>query len=285
MKQSGFGVAALILGIIGILLSCIAIGIVPSIAGLVLAIIGIFQKERGHGTAIGGLVCSVIGIGIFLLAVFALGDYGKESTISSNSMSVNAESSISTETSNDGVKEDLASQMEVTEYSFENTIGDTLYFLVVKNNSSETVEINVNAVAKDKDGKNIGATDAAENAVGSGAEVCLCNYFDGVKDADSFEYTMTVKKDNFFKPVIQDLNIEKSETDEKVILTCTNNGDKTAQFVEAYALFFKDGNLINYASTYITDDDSEIKPGATISGELNCYDSYDDVKVYVSGRR
>lgn len=285
MKQSGFGIASLIFGIIGMLLSCIAIGIVPSIIGLVLAIIGVFQKERGHGTAVVGLVCSVIGIGIFLFAVFVFGGGEEESIISSETTDINAEPDISGEISNGGVKEDLANQMEIFEYSFENTIGDTLYFLVVKNNSSETVEINVNAIAKDKDGKSIGVANSEEVAIGSGTEICLCNYFDGVKDAASFEYTMTVKKDVFFKPVNQDLKIEKSETEEKVILSCTNIGEKTAQFVEAYALFFKDGKLVDYDSAYITDDDSEIKPGATISEELNCYGGYDDVKIYVSGRR
>lgn len=206
--------------------------------------------------------------------------YNRDGFLVSEEDSKQIEKSEGTETT-----EDLASQMEITEYSMENIIGDTLYFLVIKNNSDETVEINVNAIAKDKEGKTIGATDSTENAVASGSEVCLCNYFDGVKDADEFEYTMTVKKETFFKPVMQDIDIEESKTDEKVILTCTNNGDDAAQFVEAYALFFNDGELVNYDSTYITDDDSEIKPGSTISSELNCYGGYDDVKLYVNGRR
>lgn len=282
MKQSGFGIASLILGIIGMLLSCIAIGIVPSVVGLVFAIICLTQNGRKHGVAIGGLVCSVIGIGIFLLCLFVTGASDDESsTVSSNNNTAIELGRVDSNLE----KTDLASQMEVTEYSYENTIGDTLYFLVVKNNSDETVEISVNAVAKDEDGKIIGAADSSENGIASGAEVCLCNYFDGVTAADSFDYTMTVKKDMYYEAVVSDLSIEQSKTNEKVILTCTNNGEKPAEFVEAYALFFNDGKLTDYDSTYITDDDFEIKPNATISSELNCYGGYDDVKVYVSGRR
>lgn len=284
MKQSGFGIAALVLGILGLILSCVGIGIIPCIIGFVFAIVGLSQKDRGHGTAIAGLVCSVIGISIFVLLVVFSSIFDDKSTTISSESTESYESEDGIEVNKDD-KTNLADHMQITEYSFENSIGDTLYFLIVKNNSDETVEISVNAIAKDKDGNAIGATDSSENAVASGAEVCLCNYFDSVKDADSFEYTMTVKKDMYFSPVTQDLSIEESRVNGKVILTCKNNGDKVAQFVEAYALFFKDGNLINYDSTYIVDDDSEIKSGESISSELNCYSDYDDVKVYISGRR
>ena len=58
----------MVLGIISILTACIAFGIVPGIIGLILAIIALCQKDRKHGTAIAGLVCSVIGIVIFAIA-------------------------------------------------------------------------------------------------------------------------------------------------------------------------------------------------------------------------
>ena len=70
MKQSGFGIASLVCGITGILLSCVAIGIVPAIVGIVFAIIALAQKNKGHGTSIGGLVCSIVGIITFFLAMF-----------------------------------------------------------------------------------------------------------------------------------------------------------------------------------------------------------------------
>lgn len=281
MKQSGFGIVSLICGILSILLACLSVGIVPAVIGIILAIVAFIQKNRGHGTAIAGLVCSVVGAVIFLVALALVNGDGESSITSSE---YNAESETK-ENGTDAQEIDLAKQMSVEEYSYENTIADTLYFLIVKNNSEETVEINVNAIAKDSDGNTIGATDSSERAVASGQEVCLCNYFDSVKDADSFEYTMSVKKDVLYESAMDDISVEESKTDKKVILTCTNNGENPVEFVEAYALFFKDGKLVNYDSNYIDDNDSEIKPGSTISGELCCDSGYDDVKIFVSGRK
>lgn len=64
-KQSGLGTAALILGIIGILTACIILGIIPCVVGLILALIAFTERNRKKGTAIAGLVCSLIGILLF----------------------------------------------------------------------------------------------------------------------------------------------------------------------------------------------------------------------------
>lgn len=76
MKQSGLGIASMILGIVGILLSCIVIGIVPAVIGLILAIVGMTRNDKKHGTAIAGLVCSIVAIVIFLIFVFAVNSNG-----------------------------------------------------------------------------------------------------------------------------------------------------------------------------------------------------------------
>lgn len=173
----------------------------------------------------------------------------------------------------------------VEEYYYINSIGSAQYFLIVKNNSSETISVNINATAKDADGNLIGAKSESEEAIPSGYEVCIGCYFSDAKNAASFEYTLDAKKDKYYEAVIQDLTYEESRTDKKVIISCTNNGEDAAEFVEATALFFLNGELVRSDSTYITDDNSEIKPGATIVKEMNSFGEYDDVKIYFSGRK
>lgn len=60
-KSEVLGILALIFGIVGMILSCLYIGILPAIAGIVLGIIGI-AKNSGKGRSIAGLVCGIIGI-------------------------------------------------------------------------------------------------------------------------------------------------------------------------------------------------------------------------------
>lgn len=173
----------------------------------------------------------------------------------------------------------------VEEYHYINSIGSAQYFLIVKNNSTDTISVNINATAKDAEGNLIGATSESEEAIPSGYEVCIEFYFSDAKNAASFEYTLDAKKDKYYEAVIQDLAYEESRTDKKVIISCTNNGKDAAEFVEATALFFLNGELVRSNSTYIVDDDSEIKPGATIVKEMNSFGEYDDVIIYFSGRK
>lgn len=189
---------------------------------------------------------------------------------------------ISEETENN---DDLRSQMQVTEYLFENTIGDTIVFLVTKNNSDKTVSIETNATAKDKVGNTIGAADGEEMAVAPGQEVCVVNYFDGVVGVSDFDYMMKVKEEEHYKPVIDDLQIDESRAGNNVVVSIKNNGSEPVEFVSVSVLFFKGGNIIYYDSGYITDSDSEIKPGETISKDFSYYQGYDNVKIYYRGRK
>lgn len=71
-KQSGLGIAALVLGIIGMLTTCIVIGIIPCVIAILLAIIAIMDASRKRGLAVAGLICSVIGILIFVFFIYAV---------------------------------------------------------------------------------------------------------------------------------------------------------------------------------------------------------------------
>nr|DAL30241.1 MAG TPA_asm: hypothetical protein [Caudoviricetes sp.] len=185
----------------------------------------------------------------------------------------------------DGNEPEYLSQLEVKEYSYINSIGDALYFLIIKNNSNDTLKISSNSTVYNEEGTMIGATQGSVDAVEAGFEVCLTNYFSDVEGAKDFKYSLDVEKEDYYKPVLSNLDVEYQNTDKKVIVTCSNTGPEAVRFVEATALFFKDGELVGSDSTYFTDDNSELKPGANLIKELSCYESFDDVKVYFTGRK
>ena len=97
---------------------------------------------------------------------------------------------------------------------------------------------------------------------------------------------MYCNTDLYYSDVLCDLTYEKTENSGNVILSVTNSGTEAAEFVEAYVLFIdKNGKVVAYDSTYFTDNDSELKGGATITKQLDCSAAYSTAEVFFTGRR
>ena len=79
-NTNGFGIACLVLGIVGMLTTCLFFGIIPCILSLIFGLIGIFQKNQSKTTSIIGLSCSSIGIIIFICIVIAVNLVPTETT-------------------------------------------------------------------------------------------------------------------------------------------------------------------------------------------------------------
>lgn len=174
---------------------------------------------------------------------------------------------------------------DVKGWIYENTIGDTLYFVTVKNNSRTTVSVSGNATAKDSAGAVLGAGNMSIDPIAPGEESIGYFYFSGVSGVAKVDYQLSYNEDIYYEPVLGNLEVEKSMNETNVTITVTNNGDINAEFVEAYAFFMDaDDNIIKYDNTYVIDNDSQIKPGASLSAQLNCYDTYDHVEIYLTGR-
>jgi len=80
-KTSGMGVIALVVSIVGLLLSCSGLGILPCIIALALAVVAMSKSQERRGVAIAGLVCSIIGIVFGLLLAIPNGDSTDESSV------------------------------------------------------------------------------------------------------------------------------------------------------------------------------------------------------------
>ena len=68
-KGNGLAIASLVLGIIGLLTSCIFVGSILCIIGLVLGIVSIANGNEKKGLSITGIVLSIIGIIISILVI------------------------------------------------------------------------------------------------------------------------------------------------------------------------------------------------------------------------
>ena len=173
---------------------------------------------------------------------------------------------------------------EVIDYLYEDSLSSR-YFLIITNNSEATVSIFANGIAKDANGSMIGASDLSIDVLGPGETSIGYFYFNGVSGIETVEYEMTYDTEPYYTPILSNLYTEQTINNKNVIVAVTNNGEIPAYFVEAYALFFDaENNVVDYTSRYITDDDIEIKAGKTIVAQLDTYESFDHVEVYLTGR-
>lgn len=179
------------------------------------------------------------------------------------------------------------SDFDITEYTYSNDIArSSMYFLVIKNNSEKTVGIDGNMTAYDGSGNVIGAADGSIDVLAPEEESIATFYFNDVTGIDHVDYKLNYDTAPYYTSGLKDLKVEENINSKNVVVTVTNNGTEASQFVEAHALFFdSQGNVISYESTYVVDDDSVIKPGATISKQIDSYKPFDTVKVYLTGRR
>lgn len=169
-------------------------------------------------------------------------------------------------------------------YPYENYFA-SMYFLVITNNSKGTVEFSANGIARDANGGMIGADDFSIDVLGPGETSIGYFYFDNVKDVASVDYTFEYDTSSYYYPVISNLSVEQTMNNHNVTVKVTNKGNSCAEFVEAHALFFDgNNNVISHTRNYVVDNDSEIKPGKSITTQLDSYEAYDHVEVYFTGR-
>lgn len=179
-------------------------------------------------------------------------------------------------------EEKVISSLEVTEYTYKNEFWNYA-FIAVRNNSDFTINISADAKFYDETGALVGAKSAGETTVGKGQEVLLCFMPD--EDFAKMEYEISADEDKWYESAVSALSYESVKAKDKEIVSVKNNGSEAVEFSECEVLFFNGDKIVGYSSEYFTDDDFEIKPGKTITKELNCYDEYDSVKFFFTGRR
>lgn len=177
---------------------------------------------------------------------------------------------------------DAVEKLEISEYHFSSKYSNYA-FLTIKNGSDYNLDISVSAKFYDSDGNLVGAKSADQDAVESGYDTIL--YFMPDETYESMKYEIDVSETKYWNCVQSDLSYEADEAKNKVILSVTNNGTEAADFVEAYVLFFSRDEPVSFTQNYVVDDDSELKPGKTISKEMDCYEEFDSYRIFLSGRR
>ncbi len=177
------------------------------------------------------------------------------------------------------------SDFETKSYLYKNEYGSCYYIVVIKNTSSVNASVSGNATAKDANGNSIGAADMSIEIIGAGETSLGYFVFDNSSEIVTVDCSLKYSAKTYYNPAVCNLETVNTVNNENVVVTATNRGENSAKFVVAYAIFFdSSNNVVDFDMTYITDANGELKPGETLSGELNCYSQFDHVEVYYEGR-
>lgn len=177
--------------------------------------------------------------------------------------------------------DEVISQLKVTEYTY---TGYWFYdFLVIENTSNFDIEVTVDVKFYNKDNQLIGAKSASQDAFEKGTKIVLD--FTSDEEFARIEYELSAKEETYFDCVVSDLSYESVSAKSKEIVSVTNNGSTPARGVTGYILFFSGDTVVGFDSYSFRDNDSELKPGKTITRELNCYEYYDSIQIFFTGYR
>lgn len=180
----------------------------------------------------------------------------------------------------------VANQLEITAYNWDSPsrFSERKYLaLEIKNTSQFTIDISTRATFYDNANSKIGTASDSESCVPAGHTVLIVMSND--KDFARSEYTVSVSETKYYIPTSQNITVESNQIASKLIVSAKNNGTTAAMFAQVTALFFKNGQPVNYGYTYCVDDDSELKPGIIIDKEISTYSAeYDFYKLFITSR-
>lgn len=89
--SNGLSIIALVIAIFGVMAPCMGLGFLPSLIALVLSIVAMSRSKQKRGLAIAGLVCSIVGLMLYLGAAAALLDDSSDDNSGSSTTVSNTE--------------------------------------------------------------------------------------------------------------------------------------------------------------------------------------------------
>ncbi len=174
---------------------------------------------------------------------------------------------------------------EMTREFYYNSVWGNRYIFVLKNTSGYNAEISADVCFYDAEDNIVGVAQKTEPACENGYETFWSFSNDNI-EYDHVSVDIKMSEEKSYKDHGQsNLDISSSVVGNKVIISATNNGEEPIQFVEYNILYLNSNNeVVSTGWGYITDDDSEIKAGATQRVDDTSYEDFTEVQVYAHGR-
>lgn len=183
-------------------------------------------------------------------------------------------------------EEDVLEDLEITRYSYQYEFyGRTVFAecFEIKNTSSFNIALSGEFHYLD-DGRNLVSVGTrTHEAIGPNQKTVLSHHQETPYSDCELKLSATLDKEHI--SAVSDLSYEVTEANDKLIVSVTNNGKKTAESVSAFVLYSKDGQAVDQDSVVYFDADHEFKPGKTITEEFApATAEFDSYKIYLHGQ-
>ena len=173
----------------------------------------------------------------------------------------------------------------VAEYTYPINNNHIIHFIVVHSNSTSALYLSSNSIAYDAAGNIIGAGTGDGSVIRSGHDELIREDITDLPSVPALYNTqISYKVLKHSEDAAASVIIQPTVVNDKIVVTCTNAGTLDAKYFEVTALFFKNGQLIDYYEKYINDAEDQLKAGSTLSGDLYCTNGeFDNYLIYSQG--
>lgn len=154
--------------------------------------------------------------------------------------------------------------------------------LEVTNKNKETVGVSFDVIFNDENGAMLEDSSASIDALAPDQTQFVGAFITGNAYASA---EVSMKAYSTSRTPVTDIAVEDNAVDNGVMVKITNNSKTDISSIEAFAIYYKDGNIIGFDNNY----DSDLKQGGFSAVHINApydpqtYDSiaFDEYKVYV----
>lgn len=241
---------------------------------------GEYSNDYMHGIGTYYENDTVLYQGVFSNGEFIDNESAAETEITNDTLS-EAQTNKSTSISSDSIDNStVIKSLEIKEYSWSNRYNNYVAFEITST-SDFVGALDIHLILYDSDNNPIGSKKKRCEIIEKGIPVLIT--LTNEEEYDHYDYKLT-PDESYYKPVVSKLNSSVNETNQKLVISVTNNSDTVARFVECTALFFKDGKPIGYDFCYCIDSDDSLKPNDTQIGEITKLPDSDSYLLFIDSR-
>ncbi len=172
----------------------------------------------------------------------------------------------------------------LAEYTLPSWIFDSSYHvMIVRNNYSETVDIETNSVAYNSNGKVVSSSGGSIQALGSKCISIISELHETPEQIDHYDTSFSTSGSGIYKSAIPYLSYDVNEIKDGAVISVTNMGNYSSHSVEGTVLYFLDGELVDKNSKIFANDDLDFKPQTTITEQFSTIFDFDSIEFYLEG--